>query len=132
MPARSNAFRDVFNLRGLSPLAVWVPHARAEVAGIQLHWSCGWLHFRLPALALNIPPRIALARYLFRLGVASVDQFRVGADRRVSPWFWETVASNPNLFANHQRHRKGVSSGVVCPAQAGNHLSPRVAFSCAR
>ena len=40
MPARSNAFRDVFNLRGLSPLAVWVPHARAEVAGIHLqHYS---------------------------------------------------------------------------------------------
>ena len=44
----------------MNSLAWWVPHARAEVAGIHLFHSCRWLHFRLPALAFNIPPRIAL------------------------------------------------------------------------
>ena len=41
-----------------------MPHTRAEVAGIHWYRYFEWLHFRLPALALNIPPRIALDGWL--------------------------------------------------------------------
>ncbi len=41
-------------------LARWVPRACAEVAGTHWHDWQWWHHFRLPALTLNIPPRIAL------------------------------------------------------------------------
>ena len=66
-------------------LAWWVPHARAEVAGTQWHCFCWWLHFRLPALAFNIPPRIALVGEIYGFDVSDDDEFRVGTDRRVRP-----------------------------------------------
>ena len=47
-----------------------------------------WLHFRLPALPLNIPPRCALLRSSI-LGIFvfcwMAQYLRVGADRRVRP-----------------------------------------------
>jgi hypothetical protein len=42
-------------------------------------------HFRLPALALNIPPRIALFGCLVGCGLGDVHHFCVGVDRCVRP-----------------------------------------------
>ncbi len=49
---------------------------------------------RLEARPFNIPPRIALAGWLSGYGVGFVVQFRVGADRRVRPWYRDAVWSN--------------------------------------
>ena len=65
-----------------------MPHTRAEVAGIHWYRYFEWLHFRLPALALNIPPRCALLR-LSVLGYLEfclmAQNLRVGAGCHAHP-----------------------------------------------
>jgi hypothetical protein len=71
--------------RSINSLARWVPRVRAEVAGTHWHDWRWWHHFRLPALALNIPPRIAMAGLDVGLDFVGDSDFRVGAYRRVRP-----------------------------------------------
>ena len=63
-----------------------MPRARAEVAGEHFLHFCRLLHFRLPALALNIPPRIALVGWFDGCGLGDVDQLCVGAGLCARPF----------------------------------------------
>ena len=81
MPSRDYGIPE----RSINSLARWVPRVRAEVAGTYWHDWRWWHHFRLPALTLNIPPRIALGGWSYEVNVGLDNDLRVGSDRRVSP-----------------------------------------------